>query len=351
MNTRRGFSIVETMIGITLGIILSIAILSVYLAQKNTYRTNTSQALIQNTESAIAALMIPTIRSAGFCGCNSAIFALSNLNEGGPPPLGSLSTTPSIIYGYDASAGTTINITQDNAANSSQSNQWSPGLDRSLTGNVQPSSDIISVFGPPIGTAPIGIITITSGSSSFTLQSATSLAVGGFGAISDCLKATVFQITNVTGATISHTAGTGALTNASSGFTNNYQPGAQFVQIIQTAFFVANDPSGQSALRRATLNPDGTWSIQSLVPGVDTMQVLYGIGSNGVPAEYVPASAVTNWGQVYAVRLGFLLEGQVGSATLNATTYSVLGTTVNVPADNRLRHVFEMTIQLRNAQS
>jgi type IV pilus assembly protein PilW len=351
MNTKTGFSIVETMIGITIGIILSISILGVYLAQKNTYRTNASQALIQNTESAIAALMIPTIRSAGFCGCNSSIFALSNLNDGGPPPLGNLSTTPSMIYGYDASAGTTINITHDNAANSSQSNKWNPGLDTSLTGNVQPSSDIISVFGPPIGTEPMGVITITSGSSSFTLQSATSIAAGDFGAISDCLKATVFQITNVNGTTISHAAGTGALTNASSSFTANYRPGAQFVQIKQTAYFVANDPSGQSALRRATLNPDGTWSIQSLVPDVDTMQVLYGIGSDGFPAEYVPASAVTNWSQVYAVRVGFLLAGKVGSATINATTYSLLGTTVNVPADNRLRHVFEMTIHLRNAQS
>jgi type IV pilus assembly protein PilW len=187
------------------------------------------------------------------------------------------------------------------------------------------------------------------GSVSLTLQNTTGVSAGQFGAVSDCLKASIFQITGVTGNTINHAAGGGVLGNASDVLTVNYAPGSQFVSIAQTAFFVAQNSSGQSALMRATLNTDGTWAIQSLAPGVGTMQVRYGIGSNGIPSQYVPARAVTNWGQVYAVRLGFLLEGQQGSGTKTPTQFSVLGTTVNVPADNRLRHVYEMTINLRNA--
>ena len=253
--------------------------------------------------------------------------------------------------GYDSIAGTTITISQNNATNSASSASWTPGLDASLTGNIQPTSDVLVVLGGVPGSQPIGVITFTPGSTEIVLQNTTGILAGQFGAISDCLKATVFQVTSVVGTTINHSAGAGALTNASDALSVNYAPGSQFVPLTQTAFFVAHDPSGQSALARATLNADGTWTIQSLAPGVDTMQVLYGTGSNGVPTQYVPASAVANWGQVYAIRLGFLLEGQPGSNTLPPTEFSVLGTTVKVPADNRLRHVYEMTINLRNSSS
>ena len=351
MNTSRGFSLVEIMIGLTLGIILSIAVIGVYLAQKNIYTTNNSQAIIQNAESAIAALVTPTIRTAGFCGCATILKALSNLNAGGPPPIGTLNTTPSMIMGYDAAAGTIINITQDNAANSGTTTNWTSGLDTSLSGDVQATSDVLIVLGGAPSSVPIGVTTFTPGSSSFVVESATGISTGQFGAISDCSKASVFLITAIAGNTISHMAGSGLLTNVSDALAINYSSGSQFVPLTQTAFFVANDPGGQSALVRATLNAGGGWSIQSLIPGVDTMQVLYGIGSGGVPTEYVPASAVINWGQVYSVRLGFLLEGQRGSATLPPTQFSVLGTTVKVPADNRLRHVYEITINIRNSAS
>jgi len=351
MKMSRGISLVEIMIGLTLGVILSIAIISIYLAQKNTYKTNTGQATIQSSESAIAALVTPTIRSAGFCGCTNVIQALSNLNPGGPPPLGTLDTSPSMIIGYDAAAGTTINISQNNATNSSSSSDWSLGLEASLTGNVQATSDVIVVLGASPGNAPIGVTTYTPGGVSFELQNTNGVTSGQFGVISDCLKASVFLITGVAGNAISHAAGAGALTNSSDAFTVGYPSGSQFVPLTQTAFFVARDLGGQSALVRATLNGNNTWTIQSLIPGVDTMQILYGIGSNGVPEQYVPASGVTNWAEVYAVRLGFLLGGAAGSNVASPTQFSILGTTVNVPADNRLRHVYEITIHIRNSVS
>lgn len=343
-----GISLVEIMVGLTLGVILSIAIIGVYIAQKNTYKTNVSQATIQNAENAISALVSPTIRSAGFCGCATLIQGLSHLNGGGSAPLGTMSTNPSMVMGYDAAAGNTLTITH-NAANSGQVTDWTAGLDASLAGNIVATSDVLIVLGASPGAQPISVTSMDEGSVSLTLQNTSGLAAGQFGAVSDCLKASIFQVTGVAGNTISHAAGGGTLGNASDMLSVNYAPGSQFVSLTQTAFFVAQNSSGQSALMRATLNADGTWTIQSLAPGVDTMQVRYGIGGSGVPSQYVPASAVTNWGQVYAIRLGFLLEGQQGSGTKPPTQFSVLGTTVNVPADNRLRHVYEMTINLRNA--
>lgn len=351
MKTIRGFSLVELMVGLALAVMLSISVLGVYMAQVNTYKTNVSQGNIQSTISAISALITPTLRSAGFCGCSTVTQAISNLRAGGPPPLGNMGTTPTMIMGYDASAGTTINITKDNAANSASASAWKPNLDASLLGDIQATSDAFIVLGPLPGASPIAVTAFTPGSNTVTLQNTTGVTAGQFAAISDCAKASIFQVTGVGGTTVTYAAGAGALSNATNALTVSYPIGSQFVMLSQTAFFVARDASGQNALIRATLNSNGTWTLQSLVPDIETMQVLYGIGSSGTLSQYVPASSVTNWNQVYAVRLGFIIEGQAGSATKPPGSYSVLGTTVNVPADNRLRHVFEMTINLRNTNS
>ncbi len=351
MKTIRGFSLVELMVGLTLGLMLSISVLGVYMAQMNTYKTNVSQAGSQNTISAITALVTPTLHSAGFCGCSSITQALSNLTAGGPPPLGTMSTTPTMVMGYDAAAGTTINITQNNAPNSANAAAWNPSLHASLLGNVEAISDVLIVLSPLPGSSPTAVTAFTAGSSSMTLQNTTGVTAGQFAAISDCSKASIFQVTGVAGTTVTHAAGSGALSNATDALAVNYPIGSQFVILTQTAFFVARDASGESALIRATLNAGGTWTLQSLVPDIETMQVLYGIGSNGTLSQYVPASSVTNWNQVYALRLGFIIEGQAGSGSNTPTVHNVLGTTVNVLSDNRLRHVFEMTINLRNTNS
>lgn len=351
MNKLKGFSIVDLMVGATLGLMLLIAVAGVYLAQKNAYKTNTSQANIQSAENAIAYLILPTVRSAGFCGCGTLLQAVSNLNAGGAAPISSLNSTPSMVKGYDAALGTVIPITQGNAPNSVNPNDWTSGLEPTLVGNVEAVSDVLIVLGATPGSHPVGVTSIAQGNSSLTVQNTAGIATGGFGAISDCLKTSVFKITSMSGTTITHSAGTGALSNATDALVVNFPIGSQFIPLTQTAFFIARDPSGQSALVRATLNSNGTWTIQSMIPGVETMQVLYGIGSNGALSRYVPASGVVNWAQVYTLRLGFLIAGQPGSGIATPTGFSLLGTAITVPADNRLRHVYEMTIQLRNATS
>lgn len=91
------------------------------------------------------------------------------------------------------------------------------------------------------------------------------------------------------------------------------------------------------------------------------MQIQYGVSAPGgsTVQRYLDANAVNNlgagglgWGTVHAVRIGLLLSGQQGSGIKsngNQLTYSVLGTTIKLPADSRMRQVFEMTVHLRNA--
>ncbi|MCE0724627.1 MULTISPECIES: PilW family protein [Legionella] len=348
---QHGFSLVELMIAAVIGLLLSYAAIQIYVTQTQIYRVTNSQSLIQSTENAIANLVTPIIRSAGFMGCGSLSTSISNLNGGGSPPIASLNTNSTLLTGYNRN-GATITISQGNPANDTNSGNWTPSLDSSLAGNVQNTSDVLVVLGATPGSFPVSITTIDSGSDSFTVQSMSgiNLAAGRFAGISDCIKSTVFLVTNITGTTISHGSGTGQYENSSSTFSSNYQAGAQFIPLQQTAFFVGQGQGGQSALMRGILTSTG-WTIQPLVPGVSVMKVQYGIGGNGSISQYVSANAVPNWAQVYAIRLGFLIEGKVASGNLNTTQYNVLETSVTVPNDNRLRHVYEINIALRNASS
>lgn len=337
-----GLSLVEMMIAITVGVMLSTATIAVYLAQTQTYKTTASQAFIQNTENAISEIITPYIRNAGFAGCSNVITGLSNLNTGGSAPLGSINTNPSMIMGYSANT----NLSTLNANNETNASRWTPSLDSGLVGLTEAGSDVLVILGPIPGFQPVGVTAYTQSSNAFSVQSTTGVTAGQYASISDCVKSTIFLITAVSSNAVTHAAGTGTLANANSAFAVNYPTGSQFLPLQQNAFFVGQGQGGQSSLMIATLN-GSTWTAQALVPGVDMMRVLYGIGNNANISQYVDASGVTDWGKVYAIRLGFLVEGQLGSGD-SGTSFTVLDKTVTIPRDSRLRHVYELTINLRN---
>ncbi|VTU15230.1 Tfp pilus assembly protein PilW [Variovorax sp. SRS16] len=357
-HSQKGLSLIELMIAISLGILLVGVVVSAYVAQSQVYKASQGQAAIQDADNAIAGLVGPTVRAAGFVGCSSISGAASNLVPGGSPPLGNLANVSTGVMGYDASNtagdGSTLSIATDNANNDADPSHWSPSLDVQLAGHVLPGSDVLVVLGAVAGSAPTAL-TSGAGVAAGPLQvkDASAMAPGQFAAISDCGKSTIFLNT---GATISQTtiardAGAAALTNAAATFPVNYGVGAQVIPLSQTAFFVSHTDADQSALMRATLTTTG-WNIEQLVPGVESMQVLYGSNANFVIAQYVPAGAVTDWTAVSSVRLSFLIEGRAGSGTgAAASPFMLLGTAVTPPADTRLRHVYEMTINLRNATS
>jgi type IV pilus assembly protein PilW len=352
-----GFTLIELMLSITIGLLIIAATIGLYMGQKQMYNSSNSQAAIQNSDNAISGLVFPIVRAAGFAGCGALVGStsdvVSTLNAGAPGPLGNLNSIVSFIYGYDA-ANTgptgTLSITTLDPANDTSLGDWTPTLDTSLTGDVQPGSDVLMLLGPVIGSTPIGITVATNGLSTITTQSASQFSAGQIAGISDCGKTVVFGVSSVAGNIITHAVGSGTEGNSSATFVANFAPGAQVVPLQQTAFFVGQGNDGHSALMMAVYSGSG-WTITPLIPGVDTMQVLYGTGSSNNVTAYVPASSVTDWTSVYSVRLGFLIEGEKASTsghTTAASTYTVLGTTVTVPNDGTLRHVNEVTINLRN---
>ena len=88
---------------------------------------------------------------------------------------------------------------------------------------------------------------------------------------------------------------------------------------------------------------------EELVEGVEDMQILYGLDSDGdqFPNQYFDADNVPDWGDVVAIRIMLLLRSLDDFVTEDPQTYAFNGAQVT-PNDRRIRQVFTTTIALRN---
>jgi type IV pilus assembly protein PilW len=394
-NHSLGFSLVELMVAIAIGLIVLAGIATVFMAQRQVVSSSSAQGAIQNADNAISAILSPAIRGAGFTGCGTLANAGNRLSysTSATPWVFSRGNFSAPVFGFDANgtdAGGNYAITALNAANDSNSGDWTPALTGNLPGLSEQGSDVLVLNGEVPGTHPIGVPVVDQSSTpnTFTVYNAgasnpsaspiqftdangnplTVLVTAV--AVSDCAKSSIFVPAMTSSTAISNPVtvgpiGSNGAGNVSTTITPVYQDGVQLAPMQQVAYFVGSGNGGQSALYQAVL-VGGQWQSQELIPGVDNVQVLYGVGLNGQITQYLsakgvqalqatPPAGVTSlpfnpWTIVNSIRIGFLIEGGLGSAPpgANPTTWNVLGTTITVPADTRLRHVYVMTINLRN---
>ncbi|MHB8311307.1 PilW family protein [Metallibacterium sp.] len=411
-NHSLGFSLVELMVAIAIGLIVLAGIATVFMAQRQVVSSSSAQGAIQNADNAISAILSPAIRGAGFTGCGTLAQAVNSVTT--PPPGISYSTwaRPWVfsrgnfsapVFGFDANGtdvGGSYAITALNAANVTNGGDWTPALTGNLARLAEQGSDVLVLNGEAPGTHPIGVPTVqqTTAPNQFTVYNAGTSSPGASPiqftdangnvlhvlvtavAVSDCAKSSIFvpamtSSTDITNPVAVAAIGSHGAGNVSQQIAPVYQDGVQLAPMQQVAYFVGQGHGGQSALYQAVL-VQGQWSVQELIPGVDNMQVLYGVGLNGQITQYLsakdvqalqatPPAGVTSlpfnpWTIVNSIRIGFLIEGGLGSvpADSNPKQWNVLGTTITlpnlpppnsaVPNDTRLRHVYVMTINLRN---
>lgn len=400
---RRGFTLVEFMVAIAIGLVVLAGIATVFIAQRQVVSSSSAQGAIQNAGNAISTILSPALRGAGFTGCGTlqTTKSIVGYSTAATPWIFSRGNFSAPVFGFDAagtSAGGSYTLTGLNPGNDATASDWSPALTGGLAGNSEKGSDILVINGEIPGTHPMGVPTVDQSSvpNTFTVYNAPSPASAGSVsptaspiqledangnalsvpvtavAVSDCAKSSIFVPALASSTQIINPVTVGAIGTLGTGNTSTqiqpvYQDGVQLAPMQQVAYFVGQGHGGQSALYQATL-VQGQWDVQELVPGVDDMQILYGVGVNGQTTQYLsadkvaalqssPPSGVTSlpfnpWSIVNSVRIGFLIEGGLGSAPPggdNPTSWSVLGTTIHVPADTRLRHVYTLTVNLRNS--
>ncbi len=334
LGSQRGLTLVELMVALVMGLVLLGGVVTVFVANKETYRVQDALARIQENGRFSLSLLTRELRTSGLMGC-STLKPLSKprntVRDGSLFPAGSrFADYERPVDGFEAISTST----------------WSPPLDPQFAGlTPQPAggNDVLLVRvvdGNEERVASHGATTAP-----LVVQGASRLQVNDLAIVSDCQGAAVFQVTGVSGSTITHGVDLGKQYPSAATV-------AEVQEIRNTAYYVA--PSNVSA-EPALWRWDGINAAQEMAEGIERMQVRFGVDINGDQAvdQYDTANQVetaNNWGNVISVRISFVVRSPDQNVTDGAQTY-VLDGTPQTAADSRLRQVFTTTIAVRNRQS
>jgi type IV pilus assembly protein PilW len=341
---QHGFSMIELMVSITIGLILLAGVVSIFYSSKLTYNTNEKTARLQENGRVALDFLTHDLRSAGYLGCSKVPdWFVSTLN-GQTTFLWNYSTP---FQGYEANGSGT----------------WSPALPTGADAlNPAPvaASDVVvvrSLLRDGLAMELSADVPGTTGDPSVPIVTPTS--AGQILVITDCESATVFQATGwtpgATNGTIAHgTGGTFVPGNSSTDLIASFDEFSRIVPLQTYVYYVANDAGGQPGLYRQT---GATRPAELLIEGVEALQIAYAVdtvGADRIADVYVSASGVTNWDNVISATLGMLMRSdQTGGTQAGAKTYQVLpaalgGLSIATTDDRRQRMVFTTTVAIRN---
>jgi type IV pilus assembly protein PilW len=364
VRRQRGFSLVELMVAIVLGLLLTGAVISVFIGSRTAYQqTSGVGEMSQNGRFALN-LIGESVRSAGNLACNSSMTATSQTLLG-------INTLDSNfgqgVAGFEAvGTGPGAAIALPAAPVVGAANNWNPNLTdpdfiaaigAGPLGLPVQGSDVLVVRSSMPRVAPLyttvslgpgaGIMSVTP------LPPAPSpvMVAGQYAAIADCTKSVIFQVAALAN-------GAPATVTLNGALPVGFSAGALVAPLTTTVYYIGTGSDGDSSLWRLEQLPGPNLpkfsAPEELVPDVENMQVLYGIDAAGTQtaAAYVTADLVGAI-NVVSIQVALLVASPPGSRPIPAPPpFSLLGTPpaqLTVVGDTRSRQVFYATINLRDA--
>lgn len=344
-----GFGLVELMISITLGLVLSTAVIQIFVASNSSSKLQQSLAQVQENARFAMRVIGQNVRMSGNMGCMSF--------DGGADSAGPSITTIALpASAVDFGAKTTF-VGQDDLA----------------SGNA---------LGAVVGTDAIQIKRASNEfirMDSTTTASATGITIndnslgfveGDYVLVSDCQSVDIFRVSNTPlaegkGATeLKHAAGA---KNSSASLGKLYGVDADIFSFETINYFVRDTgrttPEGKPInalyVQQTIAGSGGVMSAATeLVEGVEDMQFSYGVDTDASAAErdvdeYRDAAAVSDWSDVLSVKIVLQMAGSednVVGTTGSTNAQSVVDVSGNVIAndDGRLRQIFTNVFVIRN---
>jgi type IV pilus assembly protein PilW len=355
MIRARGFSLVELMVAITLALIVTTGVISVFIGSRSAYNATSGTAALTDGGRFALNFISNSVRGAGYMSCTTAPLLQGTLNAGATALTTSFTQALGGFEAVNTAGGTAYNIGPAPVAADGSNADWVGGLDAALATLVVQNNDVLVARSTLGNATPAYVFAIADGSSQFTVNALASLQPGQLAVISDCSKGVIFQITGIgpgVNPTIQHNGGGGPPGNATSAFVPSFAAGAQVTPVDTLAYYIGVGADGDGALFVYGSNATGTWTSTELVPDIEAMQVLYGLDTNlsQTVNKYVTADQVADFNTVMSVKIAVLAASAPGSGRPSAAvTYNLLGTTVTPPVDTRSRQVFEETIAVRNS--
>ncbi|MFK7814875.1 MAG: PilW family protein [Gammaproteobacteria bacterium] len=358
---QKGFSVVELMVALVLGLFLVSGVTAMYISSKQSYRMTDNLSRLQESLRFSLEYISNDVRMAGYMPCRFPPLTRNVMDDSvtGDATTGTdawfLDYFDFGIQGYEG--GVTA---------------FPPHLPAVGTnaGDRVAGADAIVVLKGSVYTSSVDSHDATT--NTFTLQNNFTLSDFDRGRIAiacDPRQASIFQVSAVdeTARTINYTDVPSISPGNANTNIGSFGPDAQITSYQPVVYYLANstqNPSVRSLKRQyfiartAGLNEVADMREEELLEGVESMQILYGedtLNNDLIVDRYVTANNVTDWQNVITVRIGLLMaSGEQITAQVDTNAYNVAGTLISdtsTPAhggDRRLRYVANTTINLRN---
>ncbi len=363
-SNQKGFTIVEVLVAMTLGLIILGSAIGMNISHQRGFQLTESKLNMQTNARFAYEFIASSLRESGSVGCKTAYRYTGDQD-----------------LGADGNASYVIAFNNDNLPyadfnpgreilgyeNSEGSNIWTPTVPVafSFPGNMLDGSDAITIRGA-IGrvysfTKDDMIAGDTGVQLDMTNLAFVALEPEHYAVMSMCNKAEVFKVTGtdaqVSAGTIYHGAGADGDDNEDSSFTIKFAGTSVVGELRRTAvttYYIANNPAGVPTLYRDIDNVS-----DPLVEGVEKMQIEYGVNTDSavrnVPNVFKTADWVNangEWSNVLAIRIGFIMRSKDPVyETPMSVTHRIPGATAHytyTTNDRFARVVYTATVNLRN---
>lgn len=359
-SSHRGFTLIELMIAMLIGVFLMAGVIQIFLSAKQAYRLQENLSRLQENGRFAMDILTKDVRMAGYAGCASKVKPNSIVKDPNKIPL------------------INTGITGINDAKSSDA--------LCTTYQCLLGTDIIS-----FQSASSCGGQVTKIKDAATLQINTPNTCGilqdDIVIISSCTSADVFGVSNVgkpnspsEGETVTHGVGTNL--NTDSKLIGTYtENDSEILTAKLTSYFIRSGAGGIPSLWNIDSAKAGGTAVE-LIEGIENMQILYGVDTpdpttgnyDYVPNYYVIAPSVTDWTKVVSIRISLLAVTIENNLTDTPQPYFYNGTTTppQIPVlktdtsqycqaytgtlptncqlvdDRRIHRVFSSTIAVRN---
>lgn len=357
---QRGVTLIELLISMLLGLAVVAGIMQIFGSNRATYQFNDGLSRIgENVRFAFDHIAFGA-RMAGNRGCLADVAVFNNLNV----PNNFRDDIANGLVGHNAngtSAGQVFAATAKNPAGSSTLTDWTPALPPELNGLVVPGSDVLIVRS--ISGATNAMLAPFSSATTLSVPNTHDFAVGEILVASDCQKASIFQLTNITGGapadTLGHVVGAGftPANNATAwGPNQSFGLGGEVGRLETHAYYIGQNAislrPGLFQLRLQWQNATTSgFTPEELVTGVDTLQVRYGLDTDnsGAPNNWVSADGVGDWSAVLSAEITLLARANTEyGSEIDTVVYNLVDTQFDPVDDRRFRQVFSTSVGLRN---
>ena len=327
IKKQNGLTLIELMIAITLGSIVTILLISLFINSKQSYRTQENLSRLQENGRFAMTFISQDIRMADYWGCLAPDAATPNLDN-------NIDNTFFDIV--EAGASGAILGTNNNADNGDL---------------IEDGTDTITLKGASTSSAgAVVMATMVNSNTPVTIQNTHSFSQGQPVLISNCTNGDLFVIINAAASATTLAHGVGASQNTDVAFRQAYGTAAHVYHLNFARYTIQTSDLGEPALFRSINNNAAV----ELVEGVEDMQILYGedtdVTKDGIANTYRSVNDVVNMDDVVSVRVSLVVRTLDDNVTTDNISYTIPGQATVTPGDRRMRHVFTSTFAIRNRQ-